>query len=284
LTVPESGSPAAGQDVQQRRLPRPVGTDDADAVPAQDDIAEILDVVVPVIAGAHVLQFQDRPAQAGCRRRDFQFAVHHFFLRRRFDCLEPFHAVLFLRPPGFSAAADPGQFLAVDVLQFALRRRFLLPPFGTQLQEALIIGLIQIRPAAVQFQRAVYDTVEEIPVVRDHEEGSLALGQLAFEPGHGDTVHMVRRFVQDQQVRRTHEDAGQGHAFTLPHRQLAHRPVHIRNAQPCQDGPGFTFQLPGKITVHFLLDLHEAALGPRHLPDGLPCRPGPCDTAAATSS
>ena len=90
---------------------------------------------------------------------------------------------------------------------------------------------------------------------------------------------MVRRLVEQEQVRRPHEDPCQGDALALPHGQLADAPVHVVDSQARQDGPGFAFDLPSEVPVHFLLDLQEAPPDPgvlgmgRRIIQGLPVPP-----------
>ena len=162
-------------DIHQGGLPHAVGTDDPHPVIPQQDITEIVDVFNPFIKAGYVFQFHHRLAKAGRRGSDFQFLPVHLFFGSRFDFRKPFHPVFLFCSAGFRAPADPGKLPPVNILQLTGRRAFQFPPLRSFLQESAVVGRVQIGSAVIQFQRAVDDAVEEIPVMGHHQQRALAL-------------------------------------------------------------------------------------------------------------
>ena len=58
------------------------------------------------------------------------------------------------------------------------------------------------------------DGVEEVPVVRDHHEGFAVVLQEILEPDDRADVQVVRRLVQQQQIRRRKKRGSQRHSIS----------------------------------------------------------------------
>ena len=68
---------------------------------------------------------------------------------------------------------------------------------------------------AIEFQDPARDIVEEVTVVGNENDTTLVFLQVMLEPGDGLGVEMVRRFVEQQQVRRLEKQAAEGHTTLL---------------------------------------------------------------------
>ena len=64
-----------------------------------------------------------------------------------------------------------------------------------------IIAAIELRLAVVDLHDAADDAVEKIPVVRDGQDGALELLDVVLEPLHAVHIEVVRRLVEQQDVR-----------------------------------------------------------------------------------
>lgn len=64
-----------------------------------------------------------------------------------------------------------------------------------------IIAAVELRLAVVDLHDAADDTVEKIPVVRDGQDGALEFLNVVLEPLHAVHIEMVRRLVEQQDVR-----------------------------------------------------------------------------------
>ena len=76
------------------------------------------------------------------------------------------------------------------------------------LEPARVVALERDAAAAVELEDPAGDVVEEVPVVRDRDDGALVVGEEALEPEHRLGVEVVRRLVEQQQVGRARAAAG----------------------------------------------------------------------------
>ena len=116
-------------------------------------------------------------------------------------------------------------------------RLLLLEPTG-------VVALVRDPAAAVELEDPAGDVVEEVPVVSDGDDGARVLGEEPLEPGDRLGVEMVRRLVQEQQVRRGQEQPAQSDApplasgegcdvaVALGHPKRVHRAVELGVERP----------------------------------------------------
>ena len=93
--------------------------------------------------------------------------------------------------------------------------------------------------AAVELEDPPGDVVEEVPVVRDGDDRALVVGEEALEPRDRLGVEMVRRLVEQQQIRRREQQAAERDAAALAagerldvavalgHAQRVHRVIDV---------------------------------------------------------
>ena len=62
---------------------------------------------------------------------------------------------------------------------------------------------------AVQGNEVIADPLEEVPVMRDHQESAGKAVKEILKCGESLDVEVVRRFVEDEDVRAAHEQAGE---------------------------------------------------------------------------
>ena len=77
------------------------------------------------------------------------------------------------------------------------------------------------QPAVAQLPDAAHDGVQEGPVVRCHQEGASAAGEVRLQPLERGEVEVVGGLVEQQQVRVVDEQPRQGDAGLLAARQLS---------------------------------------------------------------
>ena len=83
------------------------------------------------------------------------------------------------------------------------------------LEPARVVALVGDAAAAVELEDPAGDVVEEVPVVRDRDDGALVVGEEALEPEHRFGVEVVRRLVEQQQVGRREEQPAERDAPAL---------------------------------------------------------------------
>ena len=108
--------------------------------------------------------------------------------------------------------------MAVSAFSSSSSRAFLL------LEPARVVALPRDAGAAVELQDPARDVVEEVAVVRDGDDRAGVLGEVPLEPRHGLGVEVIRRLVEEQEVRLLEEDLAERDAALLAARDLRRRP------------------------------------------------------------
>ena len=127
-------------------------------------------------------------------------------------------------------------------------RLLLLEPTG-------VVALVRDPAAAVELEDPAGDVVEEVPVVGDGDDGARVLGEEPLEPGDRLGVEMVRRLVQEQQVRRGQEQPAQSDAPPLASGEVvtSRSPSGTRSASIARSSVGV--ERPRVAPVDLLLHL-----------------------------
>ena len=110
----------------------------------------------------------------------------------------------------------PGKILPVEGRHLAFGRHRAVQPLLPQLQIALIILLIPIELALVNFQNHVGNLVEEVPVMRHHQKCSLICLQKFLQLLNHLGVQVVGRLIQNQNIGRGQHRRNQCCALLLP--------------------------------------------------------------------
>ena len=87
----------------------------------------------------------------------------------------------------------------------------------------------------VEFQNHRAHTVEEETVVGHHQQRLVAPVQETLQPFYHLQIQVVRRLVENQQVRVRYQHVGQRHTLLLSTAQLSHRLVQVAYLQLCQN-------------------------------------------------
>ena len=225
----------AHQHFNKGRFPRPIIADDAQLLVAGEDIVEVFrdDNIVESLRDVLRLEY----LRTDIRR--FHVEVHlsrlALLLGLFLQFVESIDAVFRLRPSGLRLAAHPVQLLAEEVrgaLHFGI---LCLDAFGAFLQIIIIVSFIRIDLLAVNLENLVADAVEEVAVVRYHQQTDIRPAQVALEPfGHLE-VEVVRRLVEDNQLRVGNQDIRQRNPFQLPAGELPDTLLEVVNLQLSKD-------------------------------------------------
>ena len=107
-----------------------------------------------------------------------------------------------------------------------------------------------------EFDDAVGNGVDEVPIVAHEQEAPRPGGQVLLQPGHAVHVQVVGGLVHDEQVRGREQQAGEGHPHAPASRHLVHGPTVVRRVES-QSGED-----PVGVGLHGVpADLLEAGLG-----------------------
>ena len=107
---------------------------------------------------------------------------------------------------------DPVQLAFERLLTRGRLLFFAFQPAALLFQPGRVVAFPRYAAAAVQFQNPLGDVIEKIPVVRDGHHRSRILRQMPLEPGHRLGIQMVRRLVQQQQIRPFQQQLAEGDA------------------------------------------------------------------------
>ena len=104
--------------------------------------------------------------------------------------------------------ANPFQLALQGLLPLALGLLFLLQPRLLLLQPRRIVALPGDAHAAIEFQNPAGDVVQEVAIVRHGDHGPGILLQMLLQPAPPFGIEVVRRFVEQQNIRLLQQQAG----------------------------------------------------------------------------
>ena len=211
----------AGDGFHQRRLALPVGTENADSLAGHDRLVHVAHdhrrrrpgrrVFRRRIAETGILHGQHGIGQVG-RFLEFKREVGTGQHRRQtlhaFQRLDPALRLLGFGGLGLEARDELLQVgdlvLLFDVgvlLQFELLRASIL--------KGAVIAAVTGEFSVLDMQRHRGDGIKKFAVVADDDHGSLIALEPGFEPDQRVEIEVVGRFVEQQQIGRTHQRASQ---------------------------------------------------------------------------
>jgi hypothetical protein len=185
-----------------------------------------LAAVVGTIAAAHAVHHHHR-VRRGIRRAELERKRRRGMRGRdQFHLLERLHPALRLaRLGGLCLEAVDKALQMLDRLLLLLIGALLqCELLGPQDLELRVIAAIALDLTVLQMQRNIAHRIEELAVMRDHDERTRIAVQPVFEPDDCIEVEVVRRFVEQQQVRTAHQRLRE----IQPHAPAARKAAHAR--------------------------------------------------------
>ena len=140
-------------------------------------------------------------------------------------------------------------------------------PLLLLLEPAGVVALVRDPAAAVELEDPAGDVVEEVPVVRDGDDGALVVGEEPLEPEHRLGVEVVRRLVEQQQVGRRQQQPAERDAPALAARERRHVAVAFGQPQRVHRVVELRLELPGVAAVDLIL--HRRLLGEQRVEVGV---------------
>ena len=209
--------PAAGQDLEQRRLARAVRPDERHPLAPLDAEREVAQDRAAAVGLADLLDLGHQLAGGLGRGQG------HLRGAGALDLGAAFGAQVGEAPDAALVALAPGRDALDRPAALGLDEAVELVAGGVLFLEGLVAPFLEGREAAVEAagdaavdpDRPVGQGAQEGAVVADGDEGPAALAQMRLEPGDGGDVEVVRRLVEQHQVRRLGDDPGQRRAPPL---------------------------------------------------------------------
>ncbi len=208
------------QEAKQRGFPAPVWPDQSHAHACGDDEVKVFEQRAFADSKAHLPHFDqalglairggeiDLGGRAACPRihvRQFADEILRFV-----------YAGLRLRGARLGAVPQPLDLVAHAIFQRFLPLRLRLQKFFLLLQKGAVVSVDAknaLRIKAVQLDHRGCGVFQKIAVVTDDDAGEPGALQQSFEPLDAGQIEMVRRLVQQQNVRLLRQGFGNHEAF-----------------------------------------------------------------------
>jgi hypothetical protein len=127
-----------------------------------------------------------------------------------------------------------------------------------RLEVIRVVAGILVHDAAIELQDAVADGIEHVAVVRDHQDrAGEALDEKGFEPRDDVRVQVVRRLVEDREVRPGDQDPREGDASPLAAAHRTNRLVGLADTELLQHLVDFVIAAPAAEALEFLPQVGE---------------------------
>ncbi len=121
------------------------------------------------------------------------------------------HTPFVTRPSGLDALAQPRFLLGQPLVELRILDGLGRQPLLLALEKRRVVSRPRGQPAAIEFDDAGRQPLQEHTVVRHEQHGAGIVREEGFEPRHHLDVEMIRRFVEDQKIRRADERTRQQH-------------------------------------------------------------------------
>ncbi len=238
----------SGEHPHERRLARAIRTDQGNPIAPLDVQVQILEDDHRVSAGArrrrvrlpHVLQFEHRPTALGAGREREVDALPFGRHLDRHHLLQQLDPALHLRRLRRLVAEpvdehfDARHFLILLALHRPQPVEHRVALFDVFAVVADVVGQL----AQVEIGDAGDDGVEEVAVVRHENHGVGIRAQVLLEPVARIEIQVVRRFVEEQEIRAAEQQLGQGDPHLPAAGERLGRTIAIvgAEAEPAQHG------------------------------------------------
>ena len=208
FTRPTVGASVPGQQLQQRRLAGPVDADDPDAIAGSEPPGRTRQQHLVPASEVDVFHVDDVLAQPlGGEPLEFQSITRRGYVVD--ECVRRVDAELRLRGSGRSAASQPGQLLAHQILPTYLRRSRLPLAFGLGQHKGGVPAFIHVNVAVMNLPGPLANLIEEPAIVGHHHHRRRPRSQMLSQPGNRLHVEVVGGLVEHDQIVFTQQQFGQ---------------------------------------------------------------------------
>ena len=225
-----------GEQVEEGGLARPVPTDDAHLFVALEIVGEPVQITLPSVVKTDLAAIDDFRAQtragAHFRQAHLRGAIHLF--RALLQLQEGVLAVFRLAGAGAGRSMDPFQLAPEDIVDFRGLGVVIIDALLPLFQVVLVIPTIGVDGSVVHFHHDVAHAVQEIPVVRNHQQGAARTAQIPLQELDGVDVQVVGGLVHDQEIGLAGQQLRQRHPFHLAARKLLHPFAEIAQVETRQ--------------------------------------------------
>ena len=248
------------QYLDEGRFARSVVAHDTHLLVAGEDVGEIVQYLQVAESLAQVVGLEYLVADVGSLDVELHVGVVEALLGHLLQFVEGLLAVAGLVAAGLGHAAHPLQLGAVQVVGALHLHRLGVDALLPLLQVVAVVSLVGINRAVIYLDDFGADTVEEVAVVRHHEQCQVRPSQVFFQPlGHVE-VEVVGGLVEDEEIGLGDEGIGQRHTLQLPAGEVLHLLVEVAYLQLGKYLLGLLLVVPRLFVVHVHEQLVQAGM------------------------
>ena len=215
--------PFPGDEVQEGGLPGGVPADDPHALVPLEIVAEVAQVAFVLPPEGKFLQFP-----------------------------EGLLAVFGLAGAGARGGVHPFQLPPEDVPDLVRLRVVIVDALLPLLQEVHVVAAVDIDLAPVHLHHRVAHAVQEIAVVRDHEQGAAGVLEMLLQELDGVDVQVVRGLVHDVEIGLGGQHLRERHPLDFAAGEVLHRLFPVREGELRQEPLHPALVLPQMVLVQVL--------------------------------
>ena len=192
-----------GQQIQEGGFSCPVLPDNAHTLEALEIVGEVVQVHVRPIAEADIFAVDYLAAQSGTvsHRLQAHLSACIDLLGPVLEVVERIDTVSCLSCPRAWGTPYPLQLAAQDIVHFGSLCIVIVDALLPFFQIVLVISPVGIDCPVVEFHHSIAHIVQEIPVVRHHQQGAARMPEIILKELDGVDVQMVGRLVHYEEVR-----------------------------------------------------------------------------------
>ena len=244
--------------LEERRLSRSVRTDDTDDAIRRKHEVQIIKEQFVAKGFGHMLRLDDFVSESrSVRNKDFQLSLA-FLLVLIEQFLVGVESGFSLRLSGLGCHINPFQLALQRLAAFACLLLFLRHPFGFLVEPRRVVAFPRDTFAPVEFENPACHMVEEVAVVGNADDCPGILLQMLFEPIDRFRIEVVRRLVEQQDIRLLEQEAAESHAAPFATRKRIDYLVFRRTTQGIHRPFQFAIDIPGICRVDFILQFRLA--------------------------
>ena len=227
------GSEFSSERPQECRLPGAVGADDRDPLAALNDEFRRPQEHRAGITDHQWCRRQDCPAaRPALNERELESLHYARGLQPLESCQFRCAATSLASPLTGSIALDERFLLADVLLLLFVRGQPLREALGTEFEISGIIARIFFDPTEAELECPRRDLVEEVPVVRDDEDGPAPALEEGLQPGQGREIEMIGRLVKEKQIGIAQKRSREREAGPLTTTEVLNRPGELGLREP----------------------------------------------------
>ena len=238
------------QYLDEGGLSRTVIPHDAHLLIAGEDVGEIIQYLQVAKGLIEVVCLKYLAADIGCLYIQLYIVVIETLLGYLLQFIKSVFPVTCLMPSGLRHTPHPFKLRTIQVIGAFYLYGLGFDALFAFFQIIAVIALVLVYTAVVYLDYLRADAVEEVAVVRHHQQSEVGAAQIIFQPFGHIQVEVVGRLIQYKEIGFGDKRIGKRHTFQLSAGQRLHLLIEIADFELGKNLFGFLLILPGLLMVH----------------------------------